>query len=91
MLVIEWEKETVQSHVMILLPILEEVFRIKQQFNHISFTHVYRERNGVADQLSKEATQWNLDFGIWRITVHSLEGTYSHYHRPFHEAVLHQH
>ena len=91
MLVIEWAKETVQCHVMILLPILEEVFRIKQQFNHISFTHVYRERNGVADQLSKEATQWHLEFGIWRITVHSLEGSYSYYHRPFHEAVLHQH
>ena len=30
MLVIEWEKENFQCHVMILLPILEEVFRIKQ-------------------------------------------------------------
>ena len=62
MLVIEWAKETVKCHVMILLPILEEVLRLKQQFIHISFTHVYRERNGVADQLSKEATQ--LEFGI---------------------------
>ena len=30
MLVIEWAKETVQCHVMILLPILEEVIRLKQ-------------------------------------------------------------
>ena len=88
MLVIEWEKETVQCHVMILLPILEEVFRIKQHFNYISFTHVYRERNGVADQLSKEATQWHLVFGIWRITVHSGEGSFSYYHRPFNDSVL---
>ena len=88
MLVIEWEKETVQCHVMILLPIVEEVFRIKQQLNHISFTHVYRERNRVADQLSKQATVGRLDFGIWRITSHSHEGSYSYYHRPFHESAL---
>ena len=71
MLVIEWEKENVQCHVMILLPILKEVIRLKQQFNHISFTHVYRERNRVADQLSKDATQWHMDLGIWRITTYS--------------------
>ena len=88
MLVIEWAKETVQCHVMILLPILEEVFRIKHQFNHISFTHVYRERNGVADQLSKEAL--HLDYGIWRISVHSCEGSFSYYHRPFHEEGIDQ-
>ena len=62
---------------------------MRQQFIHISFTRVYRERNGVADQLSKEATQ--LEFGIWKITVHSSKGSYSYYHRPFHEAVLGQH
>ena len=90
MLVIEWAKENVQCHVMILLPILEEVIRIKQQFDHISFTHVYRERNRVADQLSKEATQGHLDFGIWRITSHSHEGSYSYYHRPFRETALEQ-
>ena len=86
---IDWAKENVQCHVMILLPILEEVIRLKQQFNHISFTHVYRERNGVANQLSKEAT-WHLDFGIWRITVHSREGSFSYYHRSFHDAVMDQ-
>ena len=90
MLVIEWEKENVQCHVMILIPILEEVIHLKQQFNHISFTHVYRERNRVADQLSKEATLWHMDLGIWRITTYSHEGSYSYYHRPFHETALEQ-
>ena len=88
MLVIEWEKETVQCHVMILLPILEEVFRIKQQFNQIYFTHVYRERNGVADQLSKEASQRHIDFGLCKITEHSHVGSSSYYHRPFFEPVM---
>ena len=75
---------------MILLPILEEVFRIKQQFNHLSFTHVYRERNGVADQLSKEAIQWHIDYGVWRISVHASVGSFSYYHRSFHEDLLEQ-
>ena len=44
----------------------------------------------MADQLSKEATQWHLDYGIWRISVHSREGSYNYYHRPFHEEVLEQ-
>ena len=91
MLVIEWEKETVQCHVMLLLPILEEVLRIKQQFNYIYFTHVFRERNGVADQLSKEASQWHIDFGIWKITEHSRVGSSSYYHQPFYDTVLVQH
>ena len=86
LLVIDWAKESVQCNVMILMPILEEIHRIKQMFNKITFTHVYRERNGVADRLSKEAAQRPLDFGIWQITVHSPVGTYSYYHRPFHEA-----
>ena len=90
MLVIEWAKGTVQCHVMILLPILEEVFHIKQQFNHLSFTHVYRERNGVADKLSKEAIQWHIDYGVWRISVHSSVGSFSYYHRSFHEELLEQ-
>ena len=68
LLVIEWAKELIQCHVMLLLPILEEVFLLKQQFNYLSFTHVFRERNGVADQLSKEALQRPIDFGIWKIT-----------------------
>ena len=57
MLVIDWEKEIKQCHVMVLLPILEEVIRLKQSFNQITFSHVYRERNVMVDQLSKEATQ----------------------------------
>ena len=68
MLVIEWEKETVQCHVLILLPILEEVIRIKQQFDHIYFTHVYRERNRVADQLSQGSDVGA--FGIWHLEDH---------------------
>ena len=66
-----------------LYPILEEVLLLKQHFNKISFIHVYRERNRVADRLSKEAMQ--LDYGTWKIQILAPTGAYSYYHRPFHE------
>ena len=88
LLVIEWAKELIQCHVVLLLPILEEVFLLKQQFNYLSFTHVFRARNGVADQLSKEALQRPIDFGIWKITEHSRVGSSSYYHRPYFDPVM---
>ena len=91
LLVIEWAKELIQCHVMLLLPILEEVFLLKQQFNYISFTHVFRERNGVADQLSKEALQRPIYFGIWKIIEHSHVGSSIYYHRPYFDPVMLQH
>lgn len=45
------------------------------------------ERNGMADLLSKEASQQRLNYGTWRITLHSTAGSYSYYHRPFNEAL----
>ena len=90
MLVIDWAMEIHQCHVMVLLPILEEVIRLKQSFTQITFSHVYRERNVMADQLSKEATQQHLDFGSWRITSHLPEGSFSYYHRPFHDGFVAQ-
>ena len=61
MLVIEWVKEVHLCNVMRLIPILEEILLLKQHFNKLTFTHIYRERNRVADRLSKEALQ--LDYG----------------------------
>lgn len=83
LIVIEWAKAITQCNVMVLSPILEEVLRLKQAFNYITFTHVYRERNGMADLLSKESTKRSMLFGTWRITIHSTEGIYSYTHRPF--------
>lgn len=83
LLVIDWAKEITHCHVMVLLPILEEVIRLKQSFDHITFTHIYRERNGMADQLSKAATQQDIALGTWRNTVHSPGGIFSYYHIPF--------
>ena len=78
MLVIEWVKEVHLCNVMLLLPILEEILLLEQHFNYLAFTHIFRERNRVADRLSKEALQ--LDYGTWRIQILSPTGVYSYYH-----------
>ena len=56
MIVIDWDIGFSRCHVLRLLPILEEVALLQQRFDNISFTHVYREQNGVADRISKEAS-----------------------------------
>ena len=63
MIVIDWARGTSRCHVLRLLPILEEVALLQQIFDSISFTHVYREHNGVANRISKEATQFRLAVG----------------------------
>ena len=55
MIVLDWSRGSSKCDVFRLLPILEEVVLLLQNFNDISFTRVYREHNGVADRLSKEA------------------------------------
>ena len=81
MIVLDWDRGSTRCDVFWLLPILEEVFLLQQRFNYISFTHVYREQNGVVDRLSKEATQ--LPFGYWKILEQDLDGSYFYFHRPF--------
>jgi hypothetical protein len=67
------------------MPILEEVLRIITTFDTISFSHIYREQNKMADRLSKEASQ--LDYGSWHITEHTTGDNFD-YHRPFQDGLL---
>ena len=83
LIVIDWDRGFIRCHVIRLLPILEEVALLQHRFHSISFTHVYREWNGVADMLSKEAMQ--LPFGCWNILEPDPAGSYSYYHCPFNE------
>ena len=83
MIVIDWARGTSRCHVLRLLPILEEVVLLQQGFNSISFKHVYRKQNGVADKLSKESSQ--LPFGCWKILEHAPAGIYKYYHHLFNE------
>ena len=54
MLVINWIHNTHRCHNLQLLPIMEEVAQLKSIFNLITFRHIYREQNAVADHCSKE-------------------------------------
>jgi hypothetical protein len=49
---------------------LNEVFALAQEFNQISFAHVFRERNQTADALSKEGLQLSMESGLsWKLLV----------------------
>jgi ribonuclease HI len=83
LIIINWENGVHRCHISRLVPILEDVMHIKSFFDSISFTHIYRERNQLADRLSKEVAQ--LAFGQWYIEEQTVLGTHGFYHRPFHE------
>lgn len=48
-----------------LKQILGEIQRLKSSFNSFSICHIYREKNELADKLSKDGLQ--LDLGSWQI------------------------
>jgi len=80
---IKWANKQSDCHIMRLRPIIEEIHQLSSLFDHISFSHVYREHNEHADQLSKEAV--GLILGRWQIEYTSEQQAYGYYHRPFHE------
>eukprot|EP00253_Pinus_taeda_P001922 PITA_01922 len=63
--VINWVngKSTCQNQ--ILRVVLDEILPLKSHFNNISICHIYREKNTIADQLSKTGLQQVL--GSWSI------------------------
>jgi hypothetical protein len=85
LLIINWANHEQFCHIARLRPYLAEVLRIISTFDTISLSHIYRERNTLADRLSKEATQ--LEYGNWHITEHTTEGSFD-YHRPFQDGQI---
>jgi len=67
-MVINWFNCTTTCHAYSLRTILDDVLFLKSQFDLVSCTHVYRERNAAADRLSKETT--NHPRGEWLIKEH---------------------
>jgi hypothetical protein len=57
-------------HSYTLRPIFKEAKQNTTTFSHISLTHVYRNKNSKADQLSKDRLE--LDKGTWKIWEKSL-------------------
>jgi ribonuclease HI len=79
--VINWARKHQICHNIFLIPILEDIFRMMDVFDSLVISHVYRDRNMVADTLSKDGLQ--LTLGQWHFTEHKGEDSYAFYHRPF--------
>ena len=56
-IVIDWADGTSRCGITRLSPILDEIFILKNHFDFISLSRIYRERNSIADGLSKEGAQ----------------------------------
>ena len=69
-----------------LRTIMEENVFFKTFFVEISISHIYRERNAIADQLSKEAADRPL--GDWQIDEHTPARIHRFYHRPYIDGLL---
>jgi ribonuclease HI len=66
MIVINWARKLQQCHNIFLLPILEDILRLMEEFDTVTISHVYRNMNMVADALSKAGLP--LLWGQWHIT-----------------------
>jgi len=79
--VINWTSKHQNCHSILLSPIMEEIYRLLDTFDTLVIAHVYRDRNMVADSLSKEGLQ--LQQGQWHITKKKGEDSNAFYHKPF--------
>ena len=77
---IEWAMGSHRCNILRLSPILDKIFLLKCHFDYISFTHVYRERNTIADGLSKEGAQLLEDE---ERSETFLRDPSNFYHRPY--------
>lgn len=82
--ILDWALGNSMCNVLCLRPLLEEVKLLSSCFNLITFVHVYRERNQVADGLSKEGAQ--LPDGEEKKDLF-LRDPGGFYHRPFRDGL----
>jgi hypothetical protein len=64
-----------------LQPLFHDILLLKSAFSHISFTHVYRDKNYDADKLSKDVVA--LENGIWKITNSTPAHSFEYIHAPW--------
>eukprot|EP00253_Pinus_taeda_P033090 PITA_33090 len=82
-IVCNWLNDASHCYAFSLRHILEETKRLITSFESFICSHIYREHNTDADQLSKEAAQNQRD--DWLIQE-VIDGTsHQHYHKPFHD------
>jgi ribonuclease HI len=54
-LMVNWANNQCRMDNLLLVPLMNQFLEVKEKFEDISFSHVFREFNSIADQLSKEA------------------------------------
>jgi hypothetical protein len=62
-MVINWMKGSLQVQNNSLLPLAYQLKEISNQFLWVSYTHIYREHNKIAYQLSKEGLHLSELYG----------------------------
>ena len=63
--IINWINGNNIIHNIQLVPLLDEVCRLKEQLDHVDMKHVYREINILADELANAGVQ--IQEGTWFI------------------------
>ena len=81
LLVVNWINNVTACHTHTLSNILHDALTLKAAFNQFSCLHIYREHNGEADKLSKEAS--SLPRGEWLIVEQNGTEEYRFFHRPY--------
>jgi ribonuclease HI len=88
MIAINWIRKAQNCQNLLLLPLLEEIFRLLDSYDTFCVKHVYREHNYVADSLSKAGI--HLPFGQWKISETRDQDFFEFYHMPFIDEVQSQ-
>jgi ribonuclease HI len=79
--VINWVQKIQSCHNILLQPIMEEISTLLVSFDTFVIRHVYRNKNSIADALSKEGI--SLPYGHWHFSESNGDTTQNFFHRPF--------
>eukprot|EP01018_Ginkgo_biloba_P009885 Gb_00929 [translate_table: standard] len=85
MVVIKWMRKERNCLNYLLQPLLEETQRACKFFNNLSFFHVCREMNSVADALSKAGIQ--MSKGHWFLQEEREGHVAEYYHPSYHDSL----
>ena len=81
LVIINWVNKVQRCINLALSSLFEEVNRLWTNFDHISWRHVYRERNTTADRISKKGLK--MEHGTWNFFENRDPEVYEFFHRLF--------
>jgi ribonuclease HI len=81
LLVIQWMKGDYMLRNFLLQPLFSDIKNLQSTFSHISFSHVYRDKNIEADRLSKQGLE--LQEGTWEVFESNQGQLSSHFHESW--------